>query len=288
MNDAIKIMLSRYNCKSTADYENALKEIIQEITLLGLWRSKYFEKAAFYGGSALRILYGLDRFSEDLDFSLLKKNKNFSLNNYCKAIEIELKSFGFSVTIEKKKKSVDSNIDSAFIKAGTLQNMIMIDTPKLTTQRIHPQKKMKIRIEIDVDPPQGFQVEAKYLFRPLPFSVNTYVQPDLFAGKLHAVLCRSWGNRVKGRDWYDLVWYVSRDISVHLKHLENRMKQTGNLKKGIYLTEKILKEMLLEKVKTINFYKAKKDVENLLKDTSSLKLWSKEYFRAVCQKIKTS
>jgi len=288
MNDAIKIMLSRYNCKSTADYENALKEIIQEITLLGLWRSKYFEKAAFYGGSALRILYGLDRFSEDLDFSLLKKNKNFSLNNYCKAIEIELKSFGFSVTIEKKKKSVDSNIDSAFIKAGTLQNMIMIDTPKLTTQRIHPRKKMKIRIEIDVDPPQGFQVEAKYLFRPLPFSVNTYVQPDLFAGKLHAVLCRSWGNRVKGRDWYDLVWYVSRDISVHLKHLENRMKQTGNLKKGIYLTEKILKEMLLEKVKTINFYKAKKDVENLLKDTSSLKLWSKEYFRAVCQKIKTS
>lgn len=288
MNDAIKIMLSRYNCKSTADYENALKEIIQEITLLGLWRSKYFEKAAFYGGSALRILYGLDRFSEDLDFSLLKKNKNFSLNNYCKAIEIELKSFGFSVTIEKKKKSVDSNIDSAFIKASTLQNMIMIDTPKLTTQRIHPRKKMKIRIEIDVDPPQGFQVEAKYLFRPLPFSVNTYVQPDLFAGKLHAVLCRSWGNRVKGRDWYDLVWYVSRDISVHLKHLENRMKQTGNLKKGIYLTEKILKEMLLEKVKTINFYKAKKDVENLLKDTSSLKLWSKEYFRAVCQKIKTS
>jgi predicted nucleotidyltransferase component of viral defense system len=288
MNDAIKIMLSRYNCKSTADYENALKEIIQEITLLGLWRSKYFEKAAFYGGSALRILYGLDRFSEDLDFSLLKKNKNFSLNKYCKAIEIELKSFGFSVTIEKKKKSVDSNIDSAFIKAGTLQNMIMIDTPKLTTQRIHPRKKMKIRIEVDVDPPQDFQVEAKYLFHPLPFSVNTYVQPDLFAGKLHAVLCRSWGNRVKGRDWYDLVWYVSRDISVHLKHLENRMGQTGNLKKGIYLTEKMLKEMLLEKVKTINFDKAKKDVENLLKDTSSIKLWSKEYFRAVCQKIKTS
>lgn len=281
-------MLSRYNCRSTADYKNALKEIIQEITLLGLWRSKYFEKAAFYGGSALRILYGLDRFSEDLDFSLLKKNKDFSLNDYCKAIEIELKSFGFSVTIEKKKKSVDSNIDSAFIKAGTLQNMIMIDTPKLTTQKIHPQKKMKIRLEVDVDPPQGFQVEAKYLFRPLPFSVNTYCQPDLFAGKLHAVLCRSWGNRVKGRDWYDLVWYVSRDISVHLKHLENRMKQTGNLKKGTCLTEKILKEMLLEKVKTINFDKAKKDVENLLKDTSSLKLWSKEYFQAVCQKIKTS
>lgn len=288
MNDAIKIMLSRYNCKSTADYENALKEIIQEITLLGLWRSKYFEKAAFYGGSALRILYGLDRFSEDLDFSLLKKNKDFSLNDYLKAIEIELKSFGFSVTIEKKKKSVDSNIDSAFIKAGTLQNMIMIDTPKITTQKIHPQKKMKIRLEVDVDPPLGFQVEAKYLFRPLPFSVNTYIQPDLFAGKLHAVLCRSWGNRIKGRDWYDLVWYVSRDISVHLKHLENRMKQTGNLKKGIYLTEKKLKEMLLEKVKTIDFDKAKKDVENLLKDTSSLKLWSKEYFRVVCQKIKTS
>ncbi|MCK5535080.1 nucleotidyl transferase AbiEii/AbiGii toxin family protein, partial [bacterium] len=229
MNDAIRIMLSRYNCRGTDDYENALKEIIQEIALLGFWRSKFFEKACFYGESALRILYGLDRFSEDMDFSLLKRNKKFSLMSYCKAVKNELKSFGFSVTIDEKKKKIQTNIDSAFIKTGTLQNMIMIDIPKSATKRIHPGKILKIKIEVDVNPPQGFQVEAKYLFHPVPFSVNTYVQPDLFAGKLHAVLCRSWGNRVKGRDWYDMVWFVGRDIAVRLKHLENRMKQTGFL-----------------------------------------------------------
>lgn len=287
MNDAIRIMLSRYNCRGTDDYENALKEIIQEIALLGFWRSKFFEKACFYGGSALRILYGLDRFSEDLDFSLLKRNKKFSLMSYCKAVKNELKSFGFSVTIDEKKKKIQTNIDSAFIKTGTLQNMIMIDIPKSATKRIHPGKILKIKIEVDVNPPQGFQVEAKYLFHPVPFSVNTYVQPDLFAGKLHAVLCRSWGNRVKGRDWYDMVWFVGRDIAVRLKHLENRMKQTGFLKKSACLNEETLKRMLLEKIKTTDFDKAKEDVENFLKDTSSLKLWSEKYFRVICDKIKT-
>ncbi len=287
MNDAIKMMLARYNCRDTKDFENALKEIIQEIALLGLWRSKFFEKAAFYGGSALRILYKLDRFSEDLDFSLLEKNRDFSLDYYCKAIEFELKSFGFIVTIEKKEKSRESNIDSAFIKAGTRQNMILINIPKLASQKIHAKKALKIKFEVDVTPPQGFRVEAKYLFHPIPFSVNTYVPSDLFAGKLHAILYRSWETRVKGRDWYDLVWYVSHNTPVHLQHLENRMKQTENLKKNFSLTEKKLKEILLKKIKTVNFDNAKKDVENFIKDASSLKLWSEEYFRVICKKIKT-
>src|SRR5271168_5415411 len=104
MNPAILSMLDRYNCVSLQDYENALKEIMQEIALLGLWRSKFFEHTAFYGGTALRILYGLDRFSEDLDFSLLKQNKNFNLTPYLEAIKIELLGFGFSVTVEQKNK----------------------------------------------------------------------------------------------------------------------------------------------------------------------------------------
>ena len=287
MNEAIKTMVNRYNCRSINDYENALKEIIQEITLLGLWRSKFFEKAAFYGGSALRILYKLDRFSEDLDFSLLKKNKNFKLEKYCKAVELELKSFGFAVIIEKKEKSKKSNIDSAFIKADTRQNMIMINVPAFSSQKIHAKKLLKIKLEVDVDPPKGFSVEAKYLFHPIPFSVNTYIPSDLFAGKLHAILFRSWKNRVKGRDWYDLIWYVSRDTPVHLKHLEYRIKQTENSQKKIPLTEEKLKEMLFKKIKTINFDQAKKDVENFIKDTASLSLWSKEYFKIICNKIKT-
>ncbi len=287
MNDAVRIMLDRYNCKSINDYENALKEIIQEIALLGLWRSKFFEKAAFYGGSALRILYGLDRFSEDIDFSLLQTDRSFSLADYCKAVEQELKSFGFSVVVEKKEKKFETNIDSAFIKAGTLKNMIIIDIPEPVRKKIHSGKIMKVKLEVDKEPPGGFCTEAKYILQPIPFSVNSYTLPHLFAGKMHAILCRSWGRRVKGRDWYDLVWYVGRELSVGLKHLENRMKQTGHLEANESLTEELMKQKLREKISSTDFNNARKDVENLLKDPSSLELWSEEFFRIICEKIKT-
>lgn len=287
MNDAVGIMLERYNCKSINEYENALKEIIQQIALLGLWRSKFFEKAAFYGGSALRILYGLDRFSEDIDFSLLKTDKDFALEDYCRAVEDELKSFGFSVVVEQKVKKFDSNIDSAFIKAGTLKNMIVIDVPEQVIKKTHSGKLMKVKLEVDKEPPGDFSTEAKYIFHPIPFSVNTFTLPHLFAGKMHAILCRSWGNRVKGRDWYDLVWYVGREVSVGLKHLENRMKQTGHLETNESLTAELLKQKLYERINATDFNNAKKDVENLLKDPSSLELWSVEFFTVICEKIRT-
>lgn len=287
MNDAVKVMLDRYKCSSVNDYENAMKEIIQEITLLGLWRSKFFEKAAFYGGSALRILYGLDRFSEDLDFSLLKKDASFSLAVYCRAVEDELNSLGFSVVVENKEKQYETNIDSAFVKGETLKNMIIIDVPEPVRRKIHSGKVMKIKLEVDVDPPGDFQTEARYLLQPIPFSVNTYTLPHLFAGKMHAILCRSWGKRVKGRDWYDLVWYVGRDQSVSLKHLECRMKQTGHLEANETMTEALLKKRLRERIGAIDFNSAQKDVVNLLKNPSSLELWSEEFFRVVCKKIKS-
>jgi len=286
MNDAVKVMLDQYKCKSLNEYENALKEILQEIALLGLWRSKFFEKAAFYGGSALRILYGLDRFSEDLDFSLLKRNKDFSHANYCKAVEDELKGFGFSVTVEQKNKSHETNISSAFIKAGTLKNMIAVDTPESLRKRMHSRKLMKIKLEVDTDPPGDFHTEAKYLFQPIPFSVNVYSLPHLFAGKMHAILCRSWGRRVKGRDWYDLGWYVGRNQPVALTHLENRMKQTGHLEADDALTEETLKQKLQDRIIATDFNDARKDVENLLKDPSSLELWSDDFFNVICGKVK--
>ncbi len=285
MNNAIKVMLDRYHCHSVSDYENALKEIIQEIALLGLWRSKFFEKAAFYGGSALRILHGLNRFSEDLDFSLLVKDDNFSSHTYYSAVKDELESFGFSVLVETKVKSIESNIDSAFIKADTLKNMLVIDVPGVLSKKIHPGKLLKVKLEIDREPPGDFETEAKYLFQPIPFSVNTYTMPNLFAGKMHAVLCRSWGHRVKGRDWYDLVWYVSQNISLSLKHLESRMQQTNHLNVNDSLTEHKLKQMLKERIQSIDWSSARKDVENLIKDQSSLELWSDDFFNVICDKI---
>lgn len=287
MNDAVRVMLGRYHCRSADDHENALKEIIQEVALLGLWRSKFFERAAFYGGSALRILYGLDRFSEDLDFSLLKRDEGFPLQEYCKAVEEELKSFGFSVVVKKKEKTSETNIDSAFIKGGTLKNMILVDIPEPVRKRMHPGKEIKIKLEVDTDPPKGFHTEAKYLLQPMPFSVNAYALPYLFAGKMHALLCRSWGNRVKGRDWYDLVWYAGRGEAVGLKHLEKRMQQTGHLPAGQSLTEGRLKQMLEKKIGSTDFNEAKKDVEPLLKNPSAIEVWSEDFFRVICGKLKT-
>ena len=186
----------------------ALREILQEIALLGLWRSRFFEKAAFYGGTALRILYGLDRYSEDLDFSLLKPTAEFDLSRYCSALEKEIRSFGFEATVTGKTKSAQSTIQSAFLKADTLKHLLVINTTESLIRNIPPGQVLKIKIEVDTDPPPGFDTETRFLLQPISFSVRAFSLPDMFAGKMHAVLCRGWKGRVKGRDWYDLVWYA--------------------------------------------------------------------------------
>lgn len=285
MNEALSAMFERYSPASAEDYENAFKEIIQEIALLGLWRTKFFEKAAFYGGTALRILYGLDRFSEDMDFSLLKRDKRFDLQPYCTGITDELKGFGLNVDVEKKEKSSESAIESAFIKTGTLENLISIDVPARISKRIPSNRLIKIKLEVDIDPPLGFATEAKYLLQPIPFSVNAYKPPDLFAGKMHALLCRQWKTRVKGRDWYDLVWYVARATPLHLKHLETRMKQSGHFSKDQRLTQERLMELLKDKISKLDVNAAKKDVLPMLKDPESIEVWSKEFFTEVVSKI---
>lgn len=285
MNDAIKAMLARYQCQSTQDYINAFKEIIQEIALLGLWRSKFYEHAAFYGGTALRILYGLDRFSEDLDFSLLKPNKNFSLEKYNQAIEDELRGFGFDVTITLKIKSLDNNIQSAFIKADTAKQLILIETPSQLVKKIHHLPQIKIKMEVDINPPQGFFTEAKYLLLPFPFSVNTYQQPDLFAGKLHAILCRQWQNRVKGRDWYDFVWYISHQTPVRLNHLQERLRQSGHWPNDQDLALHDVKTKLLERIKTLDIQSARHDIQPFIRNHDSIAIWSSDFFENLTHRL---
>lgn len=288
MNDVVLQMLEKYHCVSEADYKNALQEIIQETALLGLWRSKFFEHAAFYGGTALRILYGLDRFSEDLDFSLLAPNAQFSWAPYLNALETELRSFGFSVLIEEKKKTQISPIQSAFLKANTLENMVLIDVPQSTYQRVHIKERISIKIEIDTEPPPLFSTTVKYLLQPIPFPIRVYSEPDLFAGKLHAVLCRSWKTRVKGRDWYDLVWYVTRGTKINLQHLEARMRQSGHYVDTRPLTRNILLEMLYAKIDTLNIDNARADVMFFLRDPEKISIWSQDFFRSIVERIETT
>jgi predicted nucleotidyltransferase component of viral defense system len=286
MHEGLRTMLAAYNCRNAFDYQNALREIVQEIALLGLWRSKFFEYAAFYGGSALRMLYGLDRFSEDLDFSLLKPDLNFSINSYMSALESELRSFGFRMTIEPKSKAIETPIKSAFIKGNTRASMLVIEAPQGVVRALHREQVIKVRLEIDVDPPGGFETEARIRTLPIPFSVLTYRLPDLFAGKMSAILCRGWKNHVKGRDWYDFVWFVARAVPIHLEHLAARLTQNRVWQGSKQLTLPILSEMLNERIEKTDFESAKADVASFINDTASVELWSKSFFREIVSKIR--
>ena len=285
MNDAIIRMLDRYECRSVEDYVRALREILQEVALLGLWRSKFFERAAFYGGTALRLLYGMDRFSEDLDFSLLRPMSEFDLSRYVDALEREIRSFGFEVSVTRREKRAESPVQSAFLKADTMKHLLTIRKAEEVARQIPRGQVMKIKIEVDTDPPPGFATENKFLLHPIPFSVRTFVLPDLFAGKMHAVLCRRWKSRVKGRDWYDLVWYTAYHPQLHLSHLEQRMIQSGHLQEGEHLTREKFLALTLKAIEKVNVEQARKEVEPFVKNPEALEVWSKEFFRDVAGKI---
>ena len=286
MDEIINKILSKYEIRSLDDSIQALREIMQEIALLGLWRSKFFERAAFYGGTALRVLYDLDRFSEDLDFSLLKPDKQFDLSFYNEALKKELSSFGFKVDIENRAKSEKTAVQSTFLKANTRNQMLTIDLDNNFIKRIPRNQKLKIKLEIDTDPPPGFSTAIKYLLLPIPFSIRTFSLPDLFAGKMHAVLCRGWKSRIKGRDWYDFIWFAANHPELHLFHLEQRMRQTGHWEKKTIFTAEDFHEKLSQRINQINIEQAQKDVEPFVKNAESLSLWSRDFFREAATRIK--
>jgi len=281
MEQVILSMLKQYKCVTDDDFENALKQIMQQIVLLGLWRSKFFEHAAFYGGTSLRILYGLNRFSEDLDFSLLKTSDDFNRDTYFKFITYELEAFGFSVDIVLKKKSKETAIQSAFLKANTQHHLVQINAPKEIQVLCHAKKLIKIKIEIDTTPAIGFNVESKPLLNPIPFWVNTFCLPDLFAGKLAAVLCRQWKTRVKGRDWYDFIWFIQNQVPVHLSYCENILRSSNYYTDKSSLDEKTLKTLLLNKIDTLDINLAKEDISKFISNSSILDGWRKPLFKAI-------
>lgn len=286
MHEAITRMLARYEPKSVDDSVRALREIIQEVALLGLWRAKFFEHAAFYGGTALRILYGLDRFSEDLDFSLLKPSPDFNLARYTASLEEELQAFGFNVRVEMIDKAVESAVQSAFLKANTRNELLVIETGEELTGQVAAGQLLKVKIEVDTDPPSGFSTQTRYLLQPIPFAVRSYSLPDLFAGKMHAILFRKWKNRVKGRDWYDLVWYAANHLRLNLAHLEQRMRQTGHWSGDKNLSPVIFTDLLFEAIDRLDVNQARKDVAPFVKDQQLLALWSHDFFQDVASRIK--
>ncbi len=278
-------MLARYEFRRTDDYTRALREIFQELALLGLWRGKFFERAAFYEGSALRILHGLDRFSEDLDFSLLEPAPAFDLSRYLPGLERELRAFGLTVRVTSKPKTAESAVQSAFLKAGTLQHLLMIDAGLDATRGIPSNQTIKIKLEVDTDPPGGFDTQTHFLLRPIPFSVRGYALPDLFAGKMHAIMFRRWKSRVKGRDWYDLVWFAGNHPALHLAHLEQRMRHGGDWTAAEALTKKAFEALFAQAVASLDVRRARTEVEPFVRDPESLEVWSRDFFLDLARRI---
>ena len=280
----IKEWLQEYNPKNKQEAFDALREIMQEIALAGLQRAGFFEKAAFYGGTALRIFYKLDRFSEDLDFSLLESNADFSLEPYFEAIVKEFEALGITVSITEKKKSVASNVDSAFLKTGTIWKELVLEEI-IPQMGVSIMPNVKIKIEVDRKPPLGFETEEKLLLRPFSFYVKCFTLPNLFAGKMHALLFRKWKNRVKGRDWYDLEWYIKKGVALDVDHFILRAQDTGDWKEKTIKQEQIL-NLLSEKIKSVDFENVKEDVVRFIPDDSVLDIWNEQYFLDLIENLK--
>ncbi len=286
MMSSIQSMMERYQPQNAEAYRNALKEIVQEIALHGMSKSGFFQEGAFYGGTALRIFYGLHRFSEDMDFSLVHPNPSFALSDYLPAVEEELSAVGLKMRVEQKNKTKVTDIQSAFIKGGTLIQIISIQqTDEVLIPGIHKQEQLKIKLEVDTNPPPGAGFELRYALRPVPYVVRLYDKPSLFAGKIHAVLCRNWARRIKGRDLYDYVWYLSQDTPVNLFHLQKRLEQSDRWDSSKQLALQDTKDMLKERFSQLDFEAAKKDVIPFLSDASELDLWNAGFFQAITENL---
>ena len=267
-------MLARYEIRTNDDYINAQHEVMQQITLAGLYRGGFFNRAAFYGGTCLYIFYGLRRFSEDMDFSLLQPDRNFELEDYFEAIKIEFKALGRDIVINKKEKKIRTNVESAFLK----------DDTAIYNLQFRTEHQIKIKIEVDIDPPLGFTTEPKFLLLPFSFMVRCFSLPDLYAGKIHALLFRSWKNRVKGRDWYDFEWYVRNNTVLNFGHLSQRTKQFKSLPE-VELTQNNLIPLIKEKISKFNLEMIKSDIRPFIENPAELDIWSQAYFSNLAERI---
>ena len=286
MNTVIEEMLKSYQVDNIYDRKNAMKEIMQEIVLCGLSRAGFFKEAAFYGGTALRIFYGLDRFSEDLDFSLEQINLDFDLCSYFPVLEKEVKAFGLNVEIQKKEKTKDSNIRSAFLKGNTKEHLLLFYADERVVGSVAKNEVVKIKFEVDTNPPAFATYEHKYRLLPVPYEIRLYDMPSLFAGKIHAVICRGWQSRIKGRDLYDYIFYLSKAVTVNQKHLRARLIDSGYISENQECTLEEIKTMLKNRFDSIDFLQARKDVEPFIRDTSVLDIWSSDFFKQITEGLK--
>jgi predicted nucleotidyltransferase component of viral defense system len=254
--DLIQRRLDDYRCASREEEDHALREITQEVSLAGLGRTDFFKFAVFHGGTCLRILYGLNRFSEDLDFALRSPDRSFNLEKYLRSVTREVAAYGYQMEISDISKE-EKTVQKAFIKDGAVARVLRLKHIKADRSMA----KIRIKVEVDTNPPSGGRHEVKRLVFPLPVEVVCHDEPSLLAGKLHALLCRAY---VKGRDWYDLLFYMSRKICPNYDLFSAAWCHRA----------------LVDRIRSLDWEAARKDVFSFMKtyERASLELWGADLF----------
>lgn len=286
MSSMLGSMLAAYDAKTPDDQRNAFREIAQEVVLCGLSRAGFFRQAAFYGGTALRVFHGLDRFSEDMDFSLMEPDEGFSLERYLPQVERECAAWGLRFSAVSRGKRAGSAIESAFLKASTKEHLLTLFAEDSVGAAVPAGEVLKIKLEIDTDPAPYAAFEREYRLLPMPFEATLYDMPSLFAGKVHAVICRAWKNRVKGRDLYDFVFYRARDIPLNLPHLAAKLVQTGRIPSAEGFILEDAKGLLRARFGEIDYEQAKDDVRPFVQNPSALDVWSADFFCSLADGIR--
>lgn len=270
MENIVSERIKKYQQEKGLNYLNASREVVQEITLYALSTTDFFDIACFCGGTALRIAYGLSRASEDLDFSATKPLDNFSFEKYFPSIGKIFSQLGIEVNLSEKKTI--GSVKSAFLKNNTLINELYVEN------KLGSFPSLKIKLEIDTNPPEGATYEYKTSLFPFPHRYLIQTISSLFSGKLHAILCRNW---TKGRDFYDYLFYLSKDADINYGLLENALRQTGDYNLDNKLDLFNLEGMLIKKIQSINFDEAKSDCIRFINNADELSFWSVDLFTDV-------
>jgi predicted nucleotidyltransferase component of viral defense system len=276
----IQDRLNGYNCRSSLEEEQALREITQEILLAAMGRTDFFQKSGFQGGTCLRIFHGLNRFSEDLDFALQEPDSSFKLQPYLDTAKKELTAYGFELQMDDRSK-VGQTVRKAFVKDDSLGKLLQLNFRPMSG----PMRKMRIKVEVDTNPPEGATFETNYMDFPFLSAICVFDLSSLYAGKLHALLCREY---LKGRDWYDFVWYTARRTPANYALLSSALNQTGPWKgKNVKADRAWCLEQLQDRIKAIDWKQAREDVRRFVKSNEqpSLELWNAEFFQAQATKL---
>jgi len=278
--DLIHDRLNHYNPLDKVAEENAIKEICQEIALAALSRSDFFRVGAFMGGTCLRILHGLQRFSEDLHFVLRHTDPDFEWTPYLHSIEEEFQAFGLTCIAVDRSKA-EQVVKKAFLKEDSFGQVLQLQYSRTRADV----QKVIIKLEIDTHCPKGAQFDTIALNYPYPFAVTAHDLPSLFAGKCNAILTRTY---LKGRDWYDFLWYVRRGIAVNFDLLKSSLQQYGPYSEmNVSPSAEWLINELHKKITNLDWPKARMDVDRFLSDHErrSLDLWGPNLFLSTTEKL---